>query len=207
MPRHQPSSNKSRTFRLSIRPRRKGYSAPIHLRRRATGYSGKVRDKASLRCLGIDPGVARTGYGVIERVNGKTRCLTYGCITTPQTLPLADRLQALAVAMRELLKAYLPSLVGVETLIFAQNTTTGMAVSEARGVILLTIAEAGVSLLELTPLQVKQALTPYGRADKRQVQTMVQRILQLTTLPKPDDAADALAIALAAEQMQTTLLL
>jgi crossover junction endodeoxyribonuclease RuvC len=154
------------------------------------------------RCfLGLDPGVARTGYGVVERRGGQSRCLAYGCLTTPQTLPLPDRLHALFVATRELIAAYRPAAVAVETLLFGKNVKTGMAVGAARGVILLAIAEARRPLVELTPPQVKQALTAYGRADKRQVQQMVRRVLQLKVLPRPDDAADALAVALAAEQM------
>lgn len=156
----------------------------------------------SLRVIGIDPGVGRTGYGVIEEQGGRVKCITYGCISTPKTLPLHKRLQILAKAIRKLLKTYPSSAVGVETIIFSKNVTTGIAVSEARGVLLYIIAEANMPIIELTPLQVKQALTTYGRADKSQVLFMVRKLLNMKTIPRPDDAADALAIALAAAQMR-----
>lgn len=149
--------------------------------------------------LGIDPGIARMGYGVIESTGGETRCITYGCLTTPKTLPLPERLGSLKVDLERLLKTYEPDVVAVETIRFAQNQTTGIAVAEARGLVLAIAAQAGREIIELSPLEVKQALTSYGHADKKQVQFMVRQVLKLNESPKPDDAADALAVALAAE--------
>jgi len=157
--------------------------------------------RSTLRCLGFDPGLAITGYGVIERRDGHTSCVGYGVIRTPQKMPLAERLQTLHHEAGSIINKYHPLVIGVETLIFAKNVKTGIVVGEARGVILLAIAQAKIDLVELTPLQVKQALTTYGRAEKQQVQYMVKKVLGLKAIPRPDDAADALAIALAAEQM------
>jgi len=193
MSRRQPSSNPP--LRLAA-PRsgaasgKQGY--PAKLKRSGVG--------SSFRIIGIDPGIERTGYGVIERRHGVTACLTYGCITTARSQPTPERLYVLFREVRELIAAYRPALVAVETLLFGKNAKTGIVVGEARGVILLAIAEARRPLLEVTPLQVKQALTAYGRAEKSQVQYMVRQVLKLNEIPKPDDAADALAVALAAEQ-------
>ncbi len=153
----------------------------------------------SYRILGIDPGVALLGYGVIEGENGNTTCVTYGCLTTPKNMALAERLSSLMNDLRKLLDEYKPDVVAVETIRFAQNQTTGIAVAEARGLILAIAAAAGKEIIELSPNEVKQALTSYGHAEKSQVQFMVKQVLKLNETPKPDDAADALAIALAAE--------
>lgn len=158
----------------------------------------------SVRCLGFDPGFAITGYGVIDRIDNKSMWVDHGVVRTPEKMPHHERLLLLAKDVRQLLVTYKPTLVGVETLIFARNTTTALQVAEARGVLLLLIAETGLPLLELTPLQVKQALTSYGRADKSQMQYMVKQVLSLKEIPQPDDAADALAVALAAEQTYHT---
>jgi crossover junction endodeoxyribonuclease RuvC len=152
--------------------------------------------------LGLDPGVARTGYGVVERRGHELGCVTYGCVSTPAGQPLPARLATLYAAVRRLIAAYRPSAVAVEALFFKKNVRTGIAVGEARGVILLAVVNADVPLFELTPPQVKQGLTGYGRADKRQVQLMVQRVLKLPAPPRPDDAADALALAVTASQLR-----
>jgi len=152
-----------------------------------------------MKILGIDPGVACLGYGIIESKNGTTTCVTFGCLTTPKTSPLSERLLSLLTNVRRLRSEYKPEAVAVETIRFAQNTTTGIAVAEARGVVLAAVAEVHLPIIELTPLDVKQALTSYGRAEKSQVQFMVKQVLKMKEIPRPDDAADALAIALAAE--------
>lgn len=153
--------------------------------------------------LGIDPGTATTGFGVIRVDRGRSTMLDCGIISTPKDLPHADRLRILYDDLSELIDCHRPVRVGIEKLFFTSNVTTAMAVSEARGVILLAIQQAGLELLEFTPTQVKQATTGYGQAKKPQMQSMVQKILQLDVVPKPDDAADALAIALAAAQKNT----
>jgi crossover junction endodeoxyribonuclease RuvC len=154
-----------------------------------------------MRILGLDPGVARTGFGVIDAAHGRVRHRTSGCIVTSPHRPHPERLAALAVKLRALLRRQKPDLAAVERLFFTTNTSTAMAVGEARGVALAVLAEAGVRVTEFTPSAVKGAVTAYGRADKRQVQTMVKLLLKLPTVPKPDDAADALAVALTAAAM------
>ena len=163
--------------------------------------SNRSLKNETTRILGIDPGIALLGYGVIDCTRGVSTCVTYGCLTTPKTLPLPERLYALSVGIRQLITDHKPTVVGVETIRFAKNETTGIAVAEARGVVLAAIAEARLPIIELTPLEVKQSLTSYGHADKKQVQYMVKQILKLKETPKPDDAADALAVALATEQL------
>lgn len=145
--------------------------------------------------LGLDPGVARLGYGVIASDGRRDRCVAYGVIETEKG-ELGPRLLELRERLRVLLTEYRPDRVCVETLYFSKNVKTATAVGEARGVILLTCAEAGVPLIEVQPQAVKQAVAGYGAADKRQVMRMVQALLALPELPRPDDAADALAIAL-----------
>ncbi len=152
-----------------------------------------------MKILGIDPGVARMGFGVIENSSGTTTCVTFGCLTTSKDVALPERLFSLQTEVRRLIREHQPTAVAVETIRFAQNTTTGIAVAEARGVVLAAIAEAHLPIIELTPLDVKQALTSYGHAEKSQIQFMVRQVLKLKETPEPDDAADALAIALAAE--------
>lgn len=151
--------------------------------------------------LGFDPGIAITGYGVLL---GQT-VLEYGVIRTPAHTPTAARLAELYTAVAALLKKYPAAIAGCEELFFAKNVTTAFTVGQARGIILLALAQAQIPVLELTPLQVKQSVTGYGKADKPQVQTMVKTILKLTTMPKPDDAADALAVALATQTYAHTL--
>lgn len=151
-----------------------------------------------MKILGIDPGTATTGFGVIEKTKGKFVTIDYGVISTPKTLPMSNRLLILFNDIEEIIAKYRPELIAVEQLFFARNVTTALTVGQARGVILLAAQKADLSLKEFTPLQVKQSVTGYGQASKKQVQAMVQKILKLKDIPKPDDAADALAIAICA---------
>jgi crossover junction endodeoxyribonuclease RuvC len=152
--------------------------------------------KQPVTILGIDPGTALVGWAIVRDNQGKAETLAYGHISTSPTLPLAARLAEIARDLRSVVALHHPDEVAVEELFFFKNQTTVMAVSQARGAIILTLEELGVKIFEYTPLQVKQALTGYGRADKQQVQLMVKNILGLKEIPKPDDTADALAIAL-----------
>lgn len=147
--------------------------------------------------LGIDPGTARTGYGLIEEdQHGGLNAVTYGVITTAAGLPAEQRLIEIYQGINKLLLLHRPQKAAVEKLFFHTNVTTAMAVGQARGVVVLALALAGIQVVEFTPMQVKQAITGYGSADKKQIQQMVQMILQLESIPTPDDAADALAIAI-----------
>lgn len=147
--------------------------------------------------LGIDPGIATLGYGVIEKnARGECRAVDYGVVVTPKDEGLPVRLAMLEEGIRKILDKYQPDEVAMEELFFSKNITTGIAVAHARGVALLTCVKACGKLYEYTPMQIKQALTGYGRADKKQIQATVTSILRLQSIPKPDDAADALAIAL-----------
>ncbi|MFA7302049.1 MAG: crossover junction endodeoxyribonuclease RuvC, partial [Candidatus Shapirobacteria bacterium] len=147
---------------------------------------------------GFDPGLADTGYGVIEDSSGKMICLEYGSIKTPAKRPLAERLLIIHTEVTKLLKKYQPDLVSVEHLFFCRNVTTAIAVGAARGILLLASEQAKVEIVEYTPSQVKQAISSYGAASKQQVQKMVKLFLNLKEIPKPDDAADALAMAICA---------
>ncbi len=147
--------------------------------------------------LGIDPGTATTGFGLVsEREDGSLECLTYGVIVTPPSLPAHQRLSLLFHDLKDLILLHHPDGVAVEKLFFQTNVKTAIAVGQARGVVLLAISEASLELGEYTPNEVKQAVAGYGSADKRQVQEMVKVLLTLAEIPKPDDAADALAIAI-----------
>jgi crossover junction endodeoxyribonuclease RuvC len=147
--------------------------------------------------LGIDPGLATTGYGIIRSSGqGEYHCLDYGVITTASGLSDADRLGVLFSALTELIQLHQPDSSAVEKLFFQKNVKTALAVGQARGVALLTLAQAGLPIAEYTPNEVKQTVCGYGNADKSQVQRMVQTLLNLADLPKPDDAADALAVAI-----------
>lgn len=146
--------------------------------------------------LGIDPGTAITGYGLVQEENGQAVALAYGVITTPSDLPLPDRLKLLQRDLAAIVEKYRPEQSAVEQLFFNKNVRTALAVGHARGVVLLTLAQASVPVYEYTPLEVKLAVTGHGRADKAQVQQMITLLLGLSKIPKPDDAADALAIAL-----------
>ena len=145
--------------------------------------------------LGIDPGYAIVGGGVIEYSGSRFRTLGYGSIQTKAGEPLIDRLEKIYQGMNELIDRYKPDEMAVEELFFNTNTTTAIVVAEARGIILLSAKLKGVKISEYTPLQVKQAVVGYGRAEKKQVITMVTQLLNLPAPPKPDDTADALAIA------------
>ncbi|MBN1889345.1 MAG: crossover junction endodeoxyribonuclease RuvC [Thermoflexales bacterium] len=149
-----------------------------------------------MRILGLDPGTAITGYGLIEEHGGGLAVLAYGVIGTPAGLALPKRLQKIYSELRDLIQSGQPEVGAVEQLFFSRNARTALAVGHARGVILLALANADVPVVEYTPLQVKQALSGYGRAGKSQIQEMVRLILELEVVPQPDDAADALAVAI-----------
>lgn len=148
--------------------------------------------------FGIDPGTATTGFGVIELAADRTiKTLDYGIISTPKEEHMPARLDMLYGDLKELLSQYRPAAVAIEQLFFARNVTTAISVGQARGVAILACEQQHIPIAEYTPLQVKQAVTGFGKAEKKQVQNMVQTILALKSVPKPDDAADALAIAIA----------
>ncbi len=147
--------------------------------------------------LGIDPGIATTGYGLVRlREDGSLEAVTFGVIVTPPQTPAHQRLLMLYRDLQELLSLHNPDTCAVEKLFFQRNVSTAIAVGQARGVVMLAIAEAGLEVEEYTPNEVKQAVAGYGSADKRQIQEMVRTLLLLPDIPKPDDAADALAIAI-----------
>lgn len=147
--------------------------------------------------LGLDPGLATMGYGIIEKDDkGNYKALDCGVVLTPKEADLPTRLTILEKGIQELLTKFNPDEIAIEELFFSKNITTGIAVAHARGVILLTCKKYCQNLYEYTPMQIKQALTGYGRADKKQIQTVVTTLLKLKATPKPDDAADALAVAL-----------
>ena len=146
--------------------------------------------------LGIDPGVSRCGYGCVESARGQTRAIAVGILTTPPSQPLPERLAALDTDIRELLADLRPAVVAVERLFFQTNVRTAMSVGQASGLVLAAASQAGCVVAEYTPNQVKQAVAGYGAAGKDQVQRMVQSLLGLPEVPKPADAADALALAL-----------
>lgn len=149
-----------------------------------------------MRVLGVDPGYATVGYGVLDTDGKRHSVVDYGVITTPKNENIAVRLAMIYDSMTEIINRFKPDEIAVEELFFVQNVTNGINVAHARGVILLASIHACGRLYEYTPLQVKQAMTGYGRADKRQIQEMVKMYLHLQKIPRPDDAADALAIAL-----------
>ena len=156
--------------------------------------------------LGIDPGIATIGFGLIEATRQKNTLLKYGVITTAAGLPLANRLLQISQDMDALIHQFHPDEMAVEELFFTNNVTTGISVAHGRGVILLSAERLGVPIYEYTPIQVKQAVVGYGRAEKRQVMEMTKRLLSLTKIPRPDDAADALAIAICHSRAATSLL-
>lgn len=149
-----------------------------------------------MRILGIDPGIAIVGYGLVDVERGNYTVVDYGVITTPKEENTPTRLCMIEKALIQLIEKYKPDSIALEELFFARNTTTAITVAEARGVLLLTATKYCGNLFEYTPLQIKQAITGYGRADKNQVQQMVKMMLKLASVPKPDDAADALAVAI-----------
>gem|GEM_PF-198575 len=158
------------------------------------------RGNCAMVILGLDPGVARLGYGVIESDGRRDRCVTYGVLTTPKG-ELGPRFIVLRRELLALIAAHQPQRIVIEQLFFSKNVKTATAVGEARGVILLTCAESGLPTIEVSPQAVKQAVAGYGAADKQQVQRMVRTLLQLDAVPQPDDAADALAVALCGVRM------
>ena len=159
-----------------------------------------------MRILGIDPGIAIVGFGLIESDRGAMRMLQYGAVTTEAGLPLATRLVQIEDDMRALIQQLRPDEIAIEELFFSKNITTGIAVAHGRGVVLCTAERLGVPIFEYTPMQVKQAVVGYGLAEKHQVMDMTKRLLKLKAVPKPDDAADALAIAICHARSATSLL-
>lgn len=159
-----------------------------------------------MRILGIDPGYGITGFGLIEAQRGQYKLLNCGAITTPPNTDFSWRLGVIYNDMTELLRVSQPEAVAIEELFFGHNVTTGINVAQSRGVILLAIQQAGLPVFEYKPMQVKQSLVGYGNATKHQMQDMTKRLLNLPTVPKPDDAADAVAIALCHARSSTSLL-
>ena len=156
--------------------------------------------------LGIDPGYAIVGFGVLKSEKGRTAFLSCGAINTEPQVPMPQRLLRIAEDLEALIAQFRPDVLAIEELFFNQNVTTGIGVAQARGVIVMTAARLGVPVFEYTPSQVKQAVTGYGKAEKKQVMEMTKRLLQLSSVPKPDDAADAVAIALCHARSSTSLL-
>ena len=160
---------------------------------------GKALDNTPKIVLGIDVGYARTGWGIVKigqsNPNGYT-LVNYGCIETHQSKEFCDRIVELRQELKKIIKKYKPDIANVEQLFFFKNQKTAIKVSQARGVILITLKDNKIPIKEFTPLQVKQAMIGYGRADKKQIQEMVKMVLQMDHIPQPDDAADALALAM-----------
>ena len=156
--------------------------------------------------LGIDPGYAIVGFGILQARRGQTNLLRCGVITTSSGIPMPSRLFHISRDLEELIFQFHPEAMAVEELFFNTNVTTGIGVAQARGVILMTAERMGVPVYEYTPLQVKQAVAGYGRADKRQVMEMTRRLLRLAAVPKPDDAADAVAVGLCHARSATSRL-
>jgi len=159
-----------------------------------------------MRILGIDPGYGTTGFGLIEAQRGQSQLIQCGVITTPPGMDFSARLEIIYEDMRKLLQVAKPDAVAIEELFFGQNVTTGIGVAQSRGVILLAIRQAGLEVTSYKPMQVKQAVVGYGNASKHQVQEMTKRLLHLEAMPKPDDAADAIAIALCHARSSTSLI-
>jgi crossover junction endodeoxyribonuclease RuvC len=149
-----------------------------------------------MRAIGIDPGTATTGYGVVEESAGRLAPVAFGVVTTPAGSPMPERLLALHDEIIRLIALHAPESAAVESLFFQKNVRTALSVGQARGAILLALQQGGVPVSEYNPLEVKQAVAGYGGAEKRQVQKMVQTLLALKEIPRPDDAADALAVAI-----------
>lgn len=159
-----------------------------------------------MRILGIDPGIATVGFAVLDFEKNQYKLVQCGVISTPAHTSLSSRLAQIYSDMGQLIDIYRPEAVSVEELFFNTNITTGIAVAHGRGVILLACENAGIKIYEYTPLQVKQSVVGYGRAEKKQVMDMVKRICNLKTVPKPDDAADAVALAICHARSSTSLL-
>ena len=159
-----------------------------------------------MRILGIDPGYGITGFGLIDAQRGSSQLLRCGAITTPAGMDFSARLEIIYNDMTELLKVAQPEAVAIEELFFGHNVTTAIGVAQSRGVILLAVRQAGIPLFQYKPMQVKQSVVGYGNATKHQVMDMTKRLLHLAKMPKPDDAADAIAIALCHARSSTSLL-
>lgn len=159
-----------------------------------------------MRVLGIDPGIATIGFGLVEAERGQANMITYGVITTPAGLPLSKRLYQISMDMEDLIGQLKPDVISIEELFFNSNITTGISVAHGRGVILCAAEKCGIPLHEYTPSQVKLAVVGYGKAEKRQVMDMTRRLLHLKAVPRPDDAADALALALCHARSYTSRL-
>jgi len=149
-----------------------------------------------MRALGLDPGTATTGYGVVEGKGSRLHHVAHGVIATPANTHFALRLKTIFEEAAALIAAYEPDVVAIERLYFKQNVTTGITVAQARGVLALAAAQAGLPIGEFSPTEIKTAITGYGKADKKQMQEMIKRLLNLDAIPRPDDAADALGIAI-----------
>ena len=162
--------------------------------------------KITMIILGIDPGIATIGFGVIDSDKNKYKFINCGIISTPAHIPLSERLEILYDDLCSIIETYKPEVVAVEELFFNTNITTGISVAHGRGVILLACRKSGLKIFEYTPLQVKQSVAGYGRAGKKQVMEMVKRLCGLDSVPKPDDAADAVALALCHARSSTSLL-
>ncbi len=156
--------------------------------------------------LGLDPGIATVGFGIVNSIKNTQTLMRCGAVTTPPGIHLSDRLEQIYNDTTELIKIFKPDAIAIEELFFNTNITTGIAVAHGRGILLLAGKHAGIPMYEYTPLQVKMAVAGYGRAEKKQVMEMVKRILKLNDIPKPDDAADAVAIALCHARSSTSLL-
>ena len=159
-----------------------------------------------MRILGIDPGYGITGFGLVDAQRNQFSLLRCGAITTPAGMDFSARLEIIYEDMKQLFEVAKPDVVAIEELFFGQNVTTGIGVAQSRGVILLAIRQAGLPVYQYKPMQVKQAVVGYGNATKHQVQDMTKRLLHLSAMPKPDDAADAIAIALCHGRSSTSLL-
>lgn len=159
-----------------------------------------------MRILGIDPGYATIGFGILESERGVNRLLQYGVITTPPNLEFSQRLLVIYHDMMELLETAKPDAVAIEELFWGHNVTTGIGVSHGRGVILLAVAQKQIPIYEYTPMQIKQSVVGYGKATKQQVMDMTRRLLKMEKVARPDDAADAIAVALCHGRTSTSLL-
>lgn len=159
-----------------------------------------------MKILGIDPGFATIGFGLVDSQGGQVKMLQYGTINTTPDMEFPQRLVTVFDDMTQLLAAYAPDVVAIEQLFWGTNVTTGIHVSHARGVLVLAIAQSGIPMFEYTPMQIKQAVAGYGKAEKRQVMDMTRRLLKMNEIPRPDDAADALAVAICHGRTHTSLL-
>lgn len=149
-----------------------------------------------MRIIGIDPGIAIVGFGIIDSVGNKQQAVSYGAITTPANTPIGKRLVMIRENLHTILETHQPDCCSIETLFFSKNVKTAMAVSQARGVILCTLEEHKIPIFDYSPTQVKSAILGFGGAEKKQVQFMTKELLNLPKVPKPDDVADALAVAI-----------